>query len=142
MENLKQMSLKEVTTTYNLGQWRKKLIELAWALVHIMNAIHVGGHLHNDLSLDNIMFHFLEDELKEYIGVCNWGMTTISKEPMKSLYTFTLVEDIEDTLRKRWWMDPSIVYLHKRDVDVQIIPNLSHELEEYAIGKLAQRING
>jgi len=49
---------------------------------------------------------------------------------------------MEDALRKKWWVDPSIVYLHKRNVDVQISPNLSCELEEYAIGKLAQRING
>jgi len=99
-----------------------------------MNAVHVGGHLHNDLSPNNIMFHFPEDKSKVYIGVCDWGMTTISREPMKSLYLFTLAKDMKDTLRKRWWVDPSIVYLHKRDADVQIIPNLLHELEEYAIG--------
>jgi len=83
-----------------------------------MDAVHVGGNLHNDLSPDNIMFHFPKDESKVYIGVCNWSMTTISKEPMKSLYTFTSAKDMEDALRKRWWVDPSIAYLHKRDVDV------------------------
>jgi len=107
-----------------------------------MNVVHVGGHVHNDLSPDNIMFHFLEDKSKVYIGVCDWGMTTISKEPMKSLYTFTSTKDMEDALKKRWWIDPSIAYLYKRNADVQIIPNLSCELKEYTIGKLAQRING
>jgi len=57
------------------------------------------------------------------------------------LHTFTSAKDMEDALRKKWWVDPSIAYLHKRYVDVQINPNLSCELEEYAIGKLAQRIN-
>jgi len=87
------------------------------------------------------MFHFLKDKSKVYIGICDWDMTTISKEPMKSLYTFTSAKNMEDALRKRWWVDPSIAYLHKRDADVQIILNVSCDLEEYAISKLAQRIN-
>jgi len=83
-----------------------------------MNVVHVGGHLHNDLPIDNNMFYFSEDRLKVYIGVCDWSMTTISREPIKSLYTFTSTEDMEDALRKRWWVDPNIAYLHKRDADV------------------------
>jgi len=42
MENIKWMLPKEVTTAFNLGQWKKKHIELAWAIVHIMNVVHVG----------------------------------------------------------------------------------------------------
>ena len=107
-----------------------------------MNAVHVAGHLHNDISLDNIMFHFPEDESKVYIGVCDWGMTTVATEPMKSLYTFTSLSEKEEALRRRWWVDPSIAYVHRRDADVEIIPNLSRSSEEYAVGKIAQRING
>ena len=68
-------------------------------------------------------------------------MTTLSSEPPKSLYTFTSAVDVEKTLRERWWLDPSLVYLHRRDADVQIIPNLSRETEQYAVAKIAQRIN-
>jgi len=38
----------------------------------------------------------------------------------------------QEALKRRWWMDPSIAYLHRRDANVDIIPNLSCKLEEYA----------
>lgn len=137
----KPVSEEEVVRAYRLGRWRKKRTELAWALIHIMNAVHLAGHLHNDISPDNIMFHFPEDESRVYIGVCDWGMTTIATEPMQSLYTFTSEGEKEEALKKRWWVDPSIAYVHKRNADVEIIPKLSRVSEEYAIGKIAQRIN-
>jgi len=105
MKNLKHMSPKEVTAAFNLRRWRKKHTKLVWTLVHIMNAMHVGRHPFNDISPNNIMFHFPEDESKVYIGVCDQDMTIISKDPMKSLYTFTSTNDIKDALRKRWWVD-------------------------------------
>ncbi len=106
-----------------------------------MNAVHVSGHLHNDISPDNIMFHFPDDESRVYIGICDWGMTTVATEPMKSLYTFTSASEMNEALTRRWWVDPSIAYLHRRDANVEIIPHLSRASEEYAIGKIAQRIN-
>jgi hypothetical protein len=37
-----------------------------------MNAVHHYGILHNNLSKDNIMLHFLADKPDVvYIGVCN-----------------------------------------------------------------------
>ncbi len=132
---------EEVVKAYHLGRFRKKRTELAWALVHIMNAVHIAGHLHNDLSPDNIMFHFPEDESRVYIGVCDWGMTTLATEPMKSLYTFTSEKERTEALAKRWWVDPEIAYLHKAGADVEIIPMYSRKSEEYAVGKLAQKIN-
>jgi hypothetical protein len=45
------------------------------------------------------------------------------------------------TLRERWWVDPRIAYLHKRDADVEIIPRLTKTSEAYAVGKIAIRIN-
>jgi len=62
---------KEVNATHRFKQWKKKRTKLAWALVHIMNVVYVAGHLHNDISLDNIMFHFPKDESCVYIGVYN-----------------------------------------------------------------------
>ena len=131
---------KEVVEAFRLGRFRKKRTELAWALVHIMNEVHSAGHLHNDLSPDNIMLHFPEDESRVYIGVCDWGMTTLATDPMKSLYTFTSESERDETLRRRWWLDPAITYVHKKDADVEIIPYLSRATEEYAVGKIAQRI--
>jgi hypothetical protein len=52
-------------------------MELTLALLNIMNAVYVVGHLYNDISPDNIMFHFPKDESRVYIGVCDWGMTMI-----------------------------------------------------------------
>ena len=47
-----------------------------------------------------------------------------------------------ETLRRRWWVDPRVVYLHKQNADVQVIPKLSRASEEYATARIAQRING
>jgi len=48
----------DVIAVQQLARFRKKRMELAWALVHIMHAVHDAGYLHNDISLDNIMLHF------------------------------------------------------------------------------------
>jgi len=80
-----------------LTKFRKKRKELAWALLHIMNA----AHLHNDHFPHNIMFHFPQDESRVYIAVCNWSMTTIAATPSKSLYTFTSASDKTTTLARR-----------------------------------------
>jgi len=53
---------------------------------------------------------------------------------MKSLYTFTFVNDRDEVLRRRWWVDPSITYVHRRNVDVEIISNLSRKSKEYVVG--------
>jgi hypothetical protein len=93
---------EEIIAAKNLKRFRAKRVELAWALLHIMNAVHIAGHLHNDISPDNIMFHFPEDESRVYIGVCDWGMTTVMSEPMKSLYTFTSTAEKDEAIRMRW----------------------------------------
>lgn len=136
------ISDEEVLAAKNLKKFRAKRTELAWAFLHIMNAVHSAGHLHNDISPDNIMFHFPEDESKVYIGVADWGMTTVSNASVKSLYTFTSVAERKEALTRRWWVDPNIAYLHTKDADVENIPTLSKTSEEFAIGKLAQAING
>jgi hypothetical protein len=132
----------EIIRAHQLVRFRKKRTELAWALLHIMNEVHNSGNLHNDLSPDNILLHFPRDESKVYIGVCDWGLTTKISEPMKSLYTFTNKETMEETLLRRWWVDPNVAYLHKPGADVEIIPMLSKISEEFATAKIAQKING
>jgi RIO-like serine/threonine protein kinase len=57
-----------------LVAFRWNHVKLAWAYINIMNEIHHCGILHNDLSKDNIMLHFLTYKPNVvYIGVCNWG---------------------------------------------------------------------
>ena len=131
----------KVLHAHQLVRFRKKCTELAWALLYIMNEVHKSSNLHNDLSPDNILLHFLDDESQIYIGVYDWGMMTKATEPMQSLYTFTNAEKMVETLRRRWWVDPRVVYLHKQNADVQIIPKLTIALEEYATTRIAQRIN-
>ena len=69
-------------------------------------------------------------------------MTTKSIKAMQSLYTFTIADQVAETLRRRWWVDPRVLYLHKQDADVQIIPKLSKASEEFTTARIAQRING
>jgi len=87
-----------------------------------MNVVHISGHVYNDVFPDNIMFQFPEDESFVYIGVCKWGITTVSIDPMKSLYMFTSTSDMDEALGRRWWVDPSIAYVYRRNVDVETNP--------------------
>jgi serine/threonine protein kinase len=63
-------------------------VKLAWEFINIMDIIHQFGILHNDLSKDNIMLHFLLNKLDVYIGVCNWDETGCLQEVTPSLYGF------------------------------------------------------
>jgi isocitrate lyase len=38
-------------------------------------------------------------------------------------------------------VDPAITYVHRRDADVQDIPSLSMQSEQFAVAKLAERIS-
>jgi len=86
------------------------------------------------LSPENIMFHFPRDESKAYIGVCDWGMTTVATEPPKSLYTFTLESDKTEALRGQWWVDPDVAYLDVKDANLEIILDLLCVSKEFAVG--------
>lgn len=132
----------EVIRAHQLLRFRKKRTELAWGLLHIMNEVHKSHHLHNDISPDNILLHFPADESRVYIGVCDWGLSTTVHEPMQSLYTFTKREDMVETLRKRYWVDPRVAFLYKAGEDLQVIPKYSIASEEFATARIAQRING
>jgi hypothetical protein len=136
------MSADDVVKASYLRRFRKKRTELAWALVIIMQEVHMTDNLHNDLSPDNILFHFPADETRIYIGVCDWGMLSFSSEPMKSLYGFNSIEEMEKDLADRYWVDPTIAYVRKPDADVEIRPVVTKATEAYGVAKLALRING
>jgi serine/threonine protein kinase len=87
-------------------------------LLHIIDEVHKSHNLHNDISPDNILFHFPADKSQVYIGICDWDMATNSKEPMKSLYAFTDTILEAEELAKRWWVDPRVAYVHKEGADV------------------------
>jgi serine/threonine protein kinase len=132
----------ELLCAEHLRWFRKKRMELAWALLHIMDEVHKSHNLHNDISLDNILLHFPEEESKVYIEVCDWGLATKSTEPMKSLYTFWDKKSKDEKMEGRWWVDPAIVYVYNPHADAQVILLLSRVLEEYAVAKIAARIFG
>ena len=130
----------EVNRVHQLIRFRRKRTELVWALLYIMNEVHKSHNLHNDLSPDNILFHFPDDESKVYIGICNWGLASKDFEERQSPYTFTNAKHMAETLQRRWWVDPTIAYLHRPNADVHIIPPLTRASEEFATARIAQRI--
>jgi hypothetical protein len=40
---------------------------------------------------------------------------------MKSLYRLIDEQTMTQILAKRWWVDPRVAYLYKRDADMEII---------------------
>jgi hypothetical protein len=68
--------------------FRQNHVKLAWAFINIMNVAH-HCVLHNDLSKDNIMLHFLLNKWDfVYIGVSNWGEVEHLPKVTPSLYGF------------------------------------------------------
>jgi hypothetical protein len=60
-------------------------VKLAWVFINIMNVVHHCGILHNELSKDNIILHFLANKPDVvYIGMCDWGETGHLQEVMPS----------------------------------------------------------
>jgi hypothetical protein len=61
-----------------LVAFKQNHVKVTWAFINNMNAIHHYGILHNKLSKDNIMLHFLINKPNYvYIGVCDWGEAII-----------------------------------------------------------------
>jgi hypothetical protein len=55
--------------------------------MNIMNVVHHFGIMHNDLSKDNIMLHFLTYKPDVmYIGVYDWGEARSMQEVNPSFY--------------------------------------------------------
>jgi len=136
-----KLSVDDVEEAYRLRRFRKKRTELAWALLHIMPAVHDARHFLNDISPNNIMLHFPIDESRVYIGVHDWDMTTLGIKSPKSLYVFTSTGEKNEALARRWWVSPAIAYVHKKDKDVKIVPTLSCASKEYVVCKIVKQLN-
>ncbi len=105
-----------------------------------MCEVHWMNYLHNDVSPDNILLHFPQDESRVYIGVCNWGLTTSMDDKMRSLYAFTNAAKRIHTLQVRYWLDPRVAYLHPEGDAIPLIPFYDCASEEFATARIAQRI--
>ncbi len=80
-------------------------MKLGWAFINIMNVIHHSIILHNDLSKNNIMLHFLPSKLHVmYIGVYDLGEIKGSQEVMPSLYGFAKEQDAINAKKVHWWV--------------------------------------
>ncbi|KAG0560800.1 hypothetical protein KC19_9G014500 [Ceratodon purpureus] len=49
---------------------------------------------------------------------------------------------MEETMRRRYWVDPRVVYVYKESQDIKIIRDLTVALEDFATAKIAAKING
>ena len=135
-------STDELLCTEHLRQFQKKRTKPVWTLLYIMDEVHKSHNLYNDISPNNILFHFPEEESKVYIEVCDWDLATKSTEPMKSLYTFRDKKSRDEKMEGRWWVDPAILYVHNPHADAQVILLFSRTSEEYVVAKIAARIFG
>ena len=65
----------------------KKGRELAWTFLNTMNNIHHCHTLHNNMSLDNVMLHFLpKSKIKVFRGICDWTMVGNFNDFKESFY--------------------------------------------------------
>jgi hypothetical protein len=79
-----------------------------------MNVIQHFGILHNDLSKDNIMLHFLPNKPKVVcIGICNWGETMRLQEVTPSLYGLTKEQNATNIMKVCWWVAPKLFFMYK-----------------------------
>lgn len=92
--------------------YRKKRAHLAWALMNIMAAVSVQDVLHNDLSPNNVLLHFPDnDDDAIYIGVCDWGLATWTGEVAPSLYGKPNDTELTEAKRKYNWVAPELFHL-------------------------------
>jgi hypothetical protein len=76
-----------------------------------MNVVHHFGILHNDLSKDNIMLHFLLDKPNVvYIGVYNWGEIKRLQEVTPSFYGFAKEQDATNAKKVCWWVAQELFF--------------------------------
>jgi hypothetical protein len=92
--------------------FQEKPYKLAWTLFNTMNNVHHCHTLHNNMSLDNVILHFLPIFLdKVYIGICNWIMAGSFNELKESLYIYKIVEAQSKTIQNRWWVALELNYV-------------------------------
>jgi serine/threonine protein kinase len=122
--------------------FRKKRHELAWTFLNTMNNVHHCHTLHNDMSPDNVLLHFLPNSPnKVYIGICNWAMARNFNDLKESLYIHESQEARTRMMRNRWWVAPELNYVlpllgSTRDVDFERWPKFTPKSETYAMGRI------
>jgi hypothetical protein len=80
---------KKLELATHMDVFQKKRHKLAWTFLNTMNNVHHCCTLHNDISPDNILLHFLPNFLdKVYIGICDWAMAGNFNDLKESLYIY------------------------------------------------------
>jgi hypothetical protein len=68
-----------------------------------MNNVHHCQTLHNNMSPDNVLLHFLPIFPNTiYIGIYNWAMAESYKDLMELLYNRENEEAKSKTMQNRW----------------------------------------
>jgi Protein kinase domain len=130
-----------------LMAYRRKRTELAWALICIVDAVQQCSVLHNDITPENIMLHFPNDDGRTvWIGLCDWGMGSRINEETPSLYQFNCPRKLKATQAKRWWVAPELMYFtgetgtSSSPSRMVRPPCVSIHTDGFSIGKLAMKV--
>ena len=128
--------------------FRKKHHELAWTFLNTMNNVHHCHTLHNNMSLDNVMLHFLPNSVdKVYIDICDWAMARNFNDLKESLHIHESQEARTRIMEHKWWIALEWNYVlpplrSTRDVDFKEQPKFALKNETYVVGKIAEWIYG
>jgi serine/threonine protein kinase len=137
---------KKLDTARRVEVFRKKRHELVWTFLNTMNIVHHCHSLHNNISPDNVLLHFLPNsEDKVYIGICDWAMARNFNDLKESLYIHESQEARTRMMCNRWWVVPELNYVlpppgSTRDVDFERRPKFTPKSETYAVGRIAHWI--
>jgi hypothetical protein len=87
--------------------YRMKAAKLAMSLIITM------AHVHNNISLSNILFHFSLDHVdRVYIGVCDWGMATHFIEDEYLVYGYPTKVEMEENKKECYWVATKLFYIY------------------------------
>jgi serine/threonine protein kinase len=76
--------------------FRSKNTKLTLSLIMIMDLVHKGNILHNDISLSNILLHFPPNHIdRVYIGVCDCSLASHIVGDTFSIYDFPTRAEME-----------------------------------------------
>jgi serine/threonine protein kinase len=123
-----------------------KRAKLALSLIMIMDCIHKGKILNNDISPSNILLYFSNHVDRIYIRVCDWGLVSYTIEDTPSMYDFPTTVEMEKNKRECYWVAPKlfIVYGQSNSITslrcVQRRHMYTKEVDACLVGKKVQHI--
>ena len=137
-----------IATLQRVQTFRNNRAKLAWALICIMDRVHKGHLMHNDISPGNVLLHFPEDKVDQvYIGVCDWGLASRVCETTPSNYGFPNQQDLEASHKHRgWFVAPELWYTYGKPnsetpLESQQRRHLySQAADAYSVGVIANHI--